>query len=97
MTGNRCEYSHLALMTHHRLQEVLVHPTLRSTLALVVAAVVLFVLSASGQDNQFWASGPSWLGYVGWFGFLTCLLLLVVSGLYMVVSRLRHRDRPSTH
>ena len=68
------------------------HPTLRSTLALVVAAVVFFVLSASGQDNQSWARGPMWLGYVGWFGFL---ILVIVLRLYMVVSRLRHRDRPS--
>ena len=70
-------------------------PTLRSMLALVVAGAVLFVLAASGQPGQYWESGPSWLGYVGWFGFLTCLLLLVISGLYMVISRLRHRGQPS--
>ena len=84
-------------MTHYRLQEVLVHPTRRSTLVLFVAAVILFVLSASGQAGQYWESGPMWLGYVGWFGFLICLLLVVVSTLYMIVSRLRHRDRPSMH
>ncbi len=70
-------------------------PTLRSMLALVVAGAVLFVLAASGQPGQYWEGGPSWLGYVGWFGFLTCLLLLVISGLYMVISRLRHRGQPS--
>jgi protein-S-isoprenylcysteine O-methyltransferase Ste14 len=78
-----------------RFQEVLMRPTLKSMLALFVAGAVLFVLSASGQANSFWKTGPSWLGYVGWFGFLTCLLLLVASGLYMVVSRIRHRDQPS--
>jgi hypothetical protein len=80
----------------HRPQEVLMHPTLKSTLELVVVAVVLFVLSASGPDSRFWASGPMWLGYIGWFGFLISVLLIVAAGLYMVVLRVRHRDRPST-
>jgi hypothetical protein len=87
-------------MAHHRFQKVLVHPTIKSTLALFVAAAVLFVLSASGQANGLafdWQSGPSWLGAVGWFGFLICLLLLIVSGLYMVISRVRRHGRPSTH
>jgi|BarGraNGADG00211_3_1021988.scaffolds.fasta_scaffold19715_1 drug/metabolite transporter (DMT)-like permease len=71
-------------------------PTRKSTLTLFVAGVVLLVLSASGQPNQFWESGPSWLGLIGWIGFLICLLLLVVSGVYWVVSRIRQRDRPSS-
>jgi uncharacterized membrane protein YvlD (DUF360 family) len=73
-----------------------VHPTRRSTLALLVAAVVLFVLSASGQPDTYWASGPSWIGTIGWFGFLICALLLIVSGLYAAVSSIRHRGRLST-
>jgi succinate dehydrogenase/fumarate reductase cytochrome b subunit len=73
-----------------------VHPTRRSTLVLFVAAVVLYILSPSGQAGSYWENGPSWLGSVGWFGFLICLLLLVCSGLYVVVSRIRHRHRPST-
>ena len=71
-------------------------PTLKSMIALFVAGAVLFVLSASGQPGQFWESGPSWLGTIGWIGFLICLLLLVVSGLYLAVSRIRHRGQPST-
>ena len=70
-------------------------PTLKSTIALFVAGAVLFVLSASGQSNSFWKSGPSWLGQIGWIGFLICLLLLIVSGVYWVVSRMRHRSQPS--
>jgi hypothetical protein len=70
-------------------------PTRRSTLALFVAGVVLFVLSASGQQGSYWASGPSWIGDIGWFGFMGCALLLLVSGLYAVVSSIRHRSRPS--
>jgi uncharacterized membrane protein YhaH (DUF805 family) len=72
-------------------------PTLKSTIVLFVAGAVLFVLSASGQPNSFWKSGPSLLGWIGWIGFLICLLLLVVSGLYMIVSRFRHHDAASSH
>lgn len=70
-------------------------PTRKSTLTLLVAGVILFVLSASGQADGPWTSGPSWLGSIGWFGFLICALLLIVSGLYTLVSAIRHRDRLS--
>jgi hypothetical protein len=70
-------------------------PTRRSTLALFAAGVVLFVLSPSGQQGGYWASGPSWIGVIGWFGFMGCVLLLLVSGLYAVVASIRHRGRPS--
>jgi len=73
------------------------HPTLKSTITLIVAAIVLFVLSASGQAGRYWESGPGWLGWLGWIGGLLCVLLLIVSGLYWVISRIRHRDRPSPH
>jgi uncharacterized BrkB/YihY/UPF0761 family membrane protein len=73
-----------------------VHPTIKSMLALFVAGAVLLVLSASGQPNSYWKSGPSWLGAVGWYGMLICVLLLIVSGLYMVISRIRRHDRPAT-
>jgi hypothetical protein len=80
---------------HPTEEEVLVHPTRKSTLVLLVAAVVLFVLSASGQPDTYWASGPSWIGNIGWFGFMGCALLLIVSGLYALVSSVRHRGRLS--
>ena len=69
-------------------------PTWKSTLVLFVAGVVLFVLSASGQPGQYWESGPSWLGWISWIGVLICALLLVVSGVYWGVSRMRHQDLP---
>jgi len=72
-------------------------PTRRSTLVLFVAGVVLFVLSASGQPTGYWQGGPSWIGWIGWIGFLICVLLLIVSGIYAVVSRIRHRDLPAPH
>ena len=68
-------------------------PTRRSTLVLLVAGAILFVLSASGQPYGPWTAGPSWIGLVGWFGFLICTLLLIASGLYAAVSSIRHRDR----
>ncbi len=71
------------------------HPTRTSTLALVVAGVILFVLSASGQPDTYWSSGPSWLGDIGWYGFMVCVLLLLVSGLYAIVSLVRNRGRLS--
>jgi hypothetical protein len=67
------------------------------TLVLLVAGAVLFVLSASGQPDTYWASGPSWLGFIGWFGFMGCVLLLLVLGLFAAISRMRHHDRLSTH
>ena len=71
------------------------HPTRASTLVLLVVGVVLFFLSASGQPDSYWASGPSWLGAIGWFGFLICALLLIVSGLWALVSWIRHRGEPA--
>jgi protein-S-isoprenylcysteine O-methyltransferase Ste14 len=70
-------------------------PMLKAMLALVAAGAVLFIVSASGQAGTYWESGPSWLGAVGWFGFLACLLLLMVSGLYLLVARIRHRGQPA--
>ena len=71
------------------------HPTRKSTLVLLVAGVILFVLSASGQPDTYWASGPELIGTIGWFGFIVCALLLIVSGLYALVSSIRHRGQPS--
>ena len=71
------------------------HPTRKSTLVLILAGVVLIILSASGQPDTYWASGPSWLGAIGWFGFLACVLLLIASGVVALVSRVRHRGQPA--
>jgi hypothetical protein len=66
------------------------HPTLKSTLVLLGAAVGLFLLSASGQDGSYWQSGPEWLGSIG---FLVSVLLLIVSGVFALVLWMRHRDQ----
>ena len=62
------------------------HPTRKSTLVLLVTGVVLFFLSASG---------PSWLGALGWYGFMVCALLLIVSGLWALVAWIAHRGQPA--
>ncbi len=71
------------------------HPTRKSTPVLLVAAVILFVLSASGQPDTYWAERPGMVGAIGWFGFLVCALLLIVSGLWALVSSIRHRGQPA--
>jgi len=71
------------------------HPTRKSTLVLIVVGVVLFFLSASGQPDTYWATGPSWLGALGWYGFMVCALLLIVSGLWALVAWIAHRGQPS--
>ena len=76
--------------------EVVMRPTRKSTLVILVAGVVLFFLSASGQPDGPWTDGPSWLGDTGWFGFLACALLLIVSGLYAAISWVRNRGRYSS-
>lgn len=68
-------------------------PTMKSMLSLIVAAVVLFLLSASGQTGQYWESGPQWLGATGWYGFLICLLLLIASGVYAIILRVKARSQ----
>lgn len=70
------------------------HPTRKTTITLLVSAVVLFLISASGQDNGYWKHGPKWLGAIGWFGFLVCLLLLIASGAYALTMRSRKKQKP---
>lgn len=81
----------LTLHVIHFARRLSMRPTRKSTLALLAAAVVLFVLSPVGQNG----SGPSWIGDIGWYGFMVCTLLLIASGLYAVVSSIRHRSRLS--
>jgi quinol-cytochrome oxidoreductase complex cytochrome b subunit len=69
-------------------------PTWKSTLTLFVAGIVLLALSGIGQPGGYLKDGPSWIGAIGWFGMLACALLLIISGLYWVVSRMRPHDRP---
>jgi uncharacterized membrane protein len=57
----------------------------------VAAAVVFFVVSASGHQGSFWENGPVWLGDIGWFAFLAMLLLLVVEVVVVGVTVLRRR------
>jgi hypothetical protein len=70
------------------------HPTRKSTITLFLVGVLFFAMSPIGQPEGYLKSAPSWIGEIGWFGMMICVLLLIVSGLYWVVSRMRHHDQP---
>jgi hypothetical protein len=72
-------------------------PTWKSTLVLFLAGIVLLALSGIGQPGGYLKDGPAWIGNIGWFGMLAVLLLLIASGLYAVVLRMRRGDQPLPH
>lgn len=56
-------------------------PLSRAAVAVVLLGAVLFMLGSVGQeDGGLWPDGPAWIGAIGWFGFLICLLVLLVLG-----------------
>lgn len=61
--------------------------------AVAVVGALLFTLAGLiGQHNDGpWGGLPSWMGAVGWFGFLLSVPVLLVLGAYVGVQRLRHR------
>lgn len=65
------------------------HPTWRSTITLFVAGVILLAMSGVGQPAGYLKDYPAWIGNIGWFGMLACLLLLLVSGLWAGALRMR--------
>lgn len=71
-------------------------PTWKSMLMLLVAAVVLTGLSGIGQDTGYWKGAPKVIGDISWVGSMILILALIVSGIYMAVSRMRHHGQPST-
>jgi len=68
------------------------HP-FRSLGSVLAAAVVFFLLSASGQKDTFWKDGPSWLGSTGWACFLLSLLAFIALAIYLVVAKVGQRRR----
>jgi hypothetical protein len=70
-------------------------PLGRAAIIAFVAGAILFPLGMVGQgDGGLWENGPQWIGAVGWFGFLLCLLLLLVIGV-AVVARTVMSHRPA--
>lgn len=61
--------------------------------ALVVLAVVLFVLAGVFKDSH---GFEGVLGGIGWFGFLLCVLLLIVWGVVALVQSRRSVRSPSS-
>lgn len=64
----------------------------RAATVVAVLGLVLFPLGMVGQgEGGLWPDGPAWIGAVGWFGFLLCLLLLVVLGIFALARTLTTR------
>jgi hypothetical protein len=60
------------------------HP-IRTLGGLLVLALALFMLSASGQPGTYWEDGPEWLGAICWFAWLIVALVFLVAAGYSVV------------
>jgi drug/metabolite transporter (DMT)-like permease len=60
--------------------------------------IVCFVLSGLiGQHNDGpWGGLPEWLGSASWFGFMLGLLATVLSGVYLLVRRMRGEGSATT-
>jgi hypothetical protein len=57
-----------------------------------VMAVCLFVSGMVGQHNDGpWGGLPSWVGAVGWFGFLLGIPVLLLLAAYLLATHLRAR------
>jgi hypothetical protein len=61
----------------------------RTALILVIAGAILFFLGSVGQEEGgLWPDGPAWIGAIGWFGFLLCVLLLLAVGVVALTRKL---------
>ena len=67
----------------------------RFPIAVAVLGAILFVIAAIlGQHPH--GTFKNVLGGIGWFGFLICVLALILWAIYAVVASLRsRRDRPA--
>ena len=66
----------------------------RVYVTLAIAIVALFSLSAvgnSGTDAENAKSNVGWIGAIGWFGFLLCVLATILFTVALLVSRSRRR------
>jgi hypothetical protein len=70
------------------------HP-LRTLAGMLLLALGLFLLSASGAPGTYWSNGPVWLGDVGWFGWMIVFLLFVVAAVYSAVRAAVRRGQLS--
>jgi hypothetical protein len=65
-----------------------------TAIAAVVTVICFLVAGAVGQDQDGWAGDalPQWLGNVAWFGLLVGIVVTVVLGVLLLVTRLRGRS-----
>ena len=64
-------------------------PLGRAAIVVLIAGALLFPLGMVGQEEGgLWENGPELIGAIGWFGFLLCLLLLVVIGVVALARML---------
>lgn len=70
-------------------------PLGRAALTVFILGALLLPLGMVGQgDGGLWEDGPEWIGAVGWFGFLLCLLLLLLIGVAALARTVTSR-RPA--
>jgi uncharacterized membrane protein len=68
-------------------------PLRRAALVLLIAAVVLLPTGTVGQgDGGPWPDGPGVIGAIGWYGFLLCVLLLLVVGVIALARAIMARS-----
>jgi hypothetical protein len=67
-------------------------PLGRSALIVFLVGAVLFPLGLVGpEEGGLWPDGPGWIGAIGWFGFLICLLALLVIGVVALARTVASR------
>lgn len=68
----------------------MLRPTGKKLIILLVLTLFMFAITPIGYPTGYLTSAPSWIGEVGWLGSMIGSLLLIVSGMYFVVDRMRH-------
>ena len=67
-------------------------PLGRTAIVVAIVGAILFPIGNIGQnDGGLWPDGPEWIGAIGWFGFLICLLALLVIGVVALARTVASR------
>ena len=68
----------------------MLRPTGKKLIILLVLTLFMFAITPIGYPTGYFTSAPSWIGEVGWLGSMIGSLLVIVTGVYFVVARMRH-------